>query len=123
MWTSGALYLPDNTLRSLCGSGRDRLRFRRHKSGMITDGLVGINHGKRRDRVIEGFALPHVPCNGSGVAGPSVRAGQGPTAQLSVTDKGLLFAYFANAAQSAIFQSSNIELPPRGFVLGVAEKD
>jgi hypothetical protein len=41
---------------------------------MITNRLVGINRGKRRNRVIEYFALAHVPGNGSGVAGPCVRA-------------------------------------------------
>lgn len=52
-----------------------------------------------------------------------VRARQGSPAELSVAGRRFLLAYFTDAAQSAILQRSNVELPACGFVLGMAKKD
>src|SRR5258708_1025197 len=56
-------------------------RFRRvlclHKSGVIEDGLVGIGHRERSDRIVECLALARVAGNCGGIARSCVGAREG----------------------------------------------
>jgi len=69
---------------------------------VISYRLVGIQHGKGRDCVIEYFALAHIAGEAGRIARSCVRTRQGPAAELGVAGKSFFLAYFANAAESAI---------------------
>ena len=64
----------------LGGFGRFRRGFCLHERGVIENGLVGIGHRERGDRIVEHLALARVAGNGGRVARSRVGAREGPTA-------------------------------------------